>query len=118
MEKIYTEAERLEVIINALEGGNQARFADKCNIARSTISRIKAGELSMKMQIDKIILAYPQVSREWLVTGVGYPGDISLDIARAYYEKVIHDRNETIHILSKEIEMQQEIIEELRSKRT
>lgn len=116
MERIYTEGERMALIINALEGGNQRRFGQKVDMLPSTVSRVISGELSLRKHIDKIIRIYPEVSREWLVSGVGYPGDISLDIARTYYEKVIRDRNETIHILSKEIELQQDIIRDLQKK--
>lgn len=116
MDKIYTEAERLDLIISSLEGGNQRRFAEKAKIIDTTLSRIRSGQLSLRAQVDKIIAAYPVVSREWLLTGIGYPGDISVDIARAYYEKVLQERNDTIRILSQELELQQEIIRELRRK--
>lgn len=113
MEKIYTEVERLELLISALEGDNQLKFATRCGIPASTISRVKMGIIKLRSQVDKIVTAYPQVSRDWLMTGIGYPGDISLDIAKRYYEKALEERNETIHILSKELEIQQQLIEEL-----
>lgn len=113
MEKIYTEVERLELLISALEGDNQLKFATRCGVPSSTFSRVKMGIIKLRSQVDKIVTAYPQVSRDWLMTGIGYPGDISLDIAKRYYEKALEERNETIHILSKELEIQQQLIEEL-----
>lgn len=108
MEKTYSEPERLTLLINTLEGGNAKSFADKTGILPSTISRIRAGKLRLISKVDTILRVYPSVSREWLETGEGYPGDISMHLMRDRYERLLQEKERQIAILVREIELLQE----------
>lgn len=107
-----TESERLEFLIRRLENGVAARFSEKTNIPTPKISRIRGGELRLHKLYDDILQAYPQVNREWLETGVGYPGDLTVDLVKERLMGVIADRDRLIKALTREIELQQRIIAE------
>lgn len=106
-----TEAERLEFLIRRLEAGVAVRFSEKTGIPTPKISRIKSGELRLVKVVDDILRAYPQVSREWLETGSGYPGDLSVELVKDRLTKVIEDRDRVIKALTKELDLQRKIIE-------
>ncbi|MBR0083106.1 MAG: hypothetical protein IJP93_03385 [Bacteroidales bacterium] len=113
MEKMpMTEPERLDFLIKTLESGVAARFAEKTGMPLPKVSRIRSGELRLNKQFDAIIRAYPLVNREWLETGVGYPGDLTVDLVKERLTKVVEDRDRVIRALTKELELQQRIIEE------
>ena len=113
MERLpLTEPERVDFLIRNLEAGVAVRFSEKTGIPTTRLSRMKAGELRLIRQVDKILTAYPQVSREWLETGVGYPGDLSIELVKERLTKVIEDRDRVISTLTREIELQQKIIEQ------
>lgn len=107
-----TESERLDYIIKMLEGGVAARFSEKTGLPAPKISRIKRGELRLYRLYEIILRAYPQINREWLETGVGYPGDLSIELVKERLTKVIEDRDRVIKALTKELELQQRIIAE------
>ncbi|MBQ6097954.1 MAG: hypothetical protein IJK99_09425 [Bacteroidales bacterium] len=112
MEKMpMTESERLDFLIKTLESGVAARFAERTGMSLPKVSRIRSGELRLNKQYDAIVLAYPQVNREWLETGVGYPGDLTVELVRDRLMKVVEDRDRVIRTLTKELELQQRIIE-------
>lgn len=106
-----TEGERVSFLVNTLEGGVAARFGEKAGISPSKMSRIKSGELRLTRLYDGILRAYPDVRREWLETGVGYPGDLSVDLVRGRLMKVVEDRDRVILSLTRELDMQRRIIE-------
>lgn len=113
MEKMsMTESERMDYLIKMLESGVAQRFSDKTGIALPKVSRIRSGELRLTRHFDSILKAYPEVNREWLETGIGYPGDLSIELVRDRLLKVIEDRDKVIRTLAKEVELQQRIIEE------
>lgn len=112
MERVMTESERLSFLIKTLENGIAKRFCEKTGLEMSKVSRIRAGELRLYRQYDKIRKAYPEVNREWLETGVGYPGDLTIELVRERLTKVIEERDKLIKALRKELELQQRIIEE------
>ena len=107
-----TEQERIELLIVNLEGGNGSQFAEKLGTTRATISRLRNGKRGIRLWIDKIIQAYPAVRREWLTTGEGYPGDLSVELVRANYEEKIRLNEKTISNLIKRIEQLEEMIEQ------
>lgn len=113
MKEYYTERERLELLISSLEGGKKKNFADKTGITQPTLTRLFAGVLKIPHYSDKIIQAYPRISRDWLLTGVGYCGDISVDITEEHYEGILQEKERTISALTRELELQQEVIEKL-----
>lgn len=76
--KIYTDDEltnlgyRIAKIRTDLCGENNTLFAEKLGIAKQTASNICSGDKSVgKRTMDKILEAFPQVSKTWLVLGVG-----------------------------------------------
>ena len=97
-----TEAERIEYLISVLENGNGAEFARRVGISNASISRIRKGDFGIRLKIDAILRAYPSVNRTWLETGEGYPGDLTIDLVKAHYEKKIR-RNELLidHLMNR-----------------
>lgn len=108
-----TETERLDYLVEHLEGGKSAAFAEKIGVRRDVISRIRAGSLRLSRRYDAILKAYPEVDRNWLLTGEGYPGDLSARSARDHYMKIIEEKDRTINALARELELQQRVIETL-----
>lgn len=90
-----TESERIDFLINALEGGSGIAFAKRIGLSGSAITRMRKGEIGITKRIKDIIRAYPAVNREWLETGEGYPGDLTVDLVKAHYEDKIK-RNENL----------------------
>lgn len=107
------DSEIIDFLIKNLEGNNAARFASKTGISTSIVSRIRSGELRLKMRVNQILDAYPNVSRNFLETGVGYPGDISVEIVINKYKDIIAQKDEQIATLYHELRLQQRVIEKL-----
>ena len=101
-----TEPERLNFLIKVLEGNNAAEFARRIGVTESAMSRMRSGQYGIKKKINSIILAYPAVNRDWLETGEGYPGDISIDIVKSYYEAKLARAEAIIDILIKRLEIE------------
>ena len=51
-----------------------------------------------------ILATYPEVNPQWLRTGTGYPGDLSPELVRARYEKVLAEKDALIRTLQKIID--------------
>lgn len=98
-----TERERLDYLIDNLESGVAKRFADKIGISLPTVSRIRSGELRLAPRVDSILRAYPRVSRHWLETGEGYPGDLNVELVTERLSAIIAEKDRTITILSEQI---------------
>ena len=81
-----TEAERIDFLIRELANNNAATFGAKIGLSRATIAKMRKGSIGIRLNVDAILEAYPQVRKEWLTTGEGYPGDLSVDLVRAHYE--------------------------------
>lgn len=90
-----TESERINFLIRAMENGNGAAFAKKIGVSTAMVSRIRNGEVGIRLRVNDILREYPAVNREWLETGVGYPGDLTVDLVKAHYEDKIK-RNENL----------------------
>jgi hypothetical protein len=99
-----TEAERIDFIINALEGGNGSAFAQRIGISTPSASKMRRGIFSIRLKIDAILKAYPSINRTWLETGAGYPGDLTVDIVKAHYEEKIARKERMIDHLMRRIE--------------
>ncbi len=106
-----TEAERVELLIRRLENGVAARFAEKTGIPTPKLSRLRGGELRLAKNIDAILRAYPMVNREWLETGVGYPGDLTIEMVKLKYIEILNQKDKLILSLIKELDMQRRIID-------
>lgn len=99
-----TEAERIEYLIKTLESGNAAEFGRKIGVAKPVVTRLRKGTTGIRLRVNDIIKAYPAVSREWLETGVGYPGDLTVDLVKAYYENKLKRAEAVIDNLLKQID--------------
>lgn len=67
------EAERIDYLIKTLEGNNARAFADKAGIRTDTLSRARNGRVRPSILYTRILAAYPDVRKEWLVNGEGEP---------------------------------------------
>lgn len=101
-----TETERINFLIDALADGNAIKFANKIGIVKSTLAKIRSDKYpnSINGYINRIIEAYPSVNRTWLTTGEGYPGDLTTDLVRSYYEDKLKRADRVIDHLTKRIE--------------
>lgn len=84
-----TEAERIDFLIKELESNNAAAFGRKIGVTKATAAKMRKGTIGFRLNADAILTAYPQIRKEWLMTGEGYPGDLSVDLVRAHYEAKI-----------------------------
>ena len=99
-----TEAERIELIVNVLEGGNGAEFGRKIGISKPQVSKMRKGTVGIRLHINSILTAYPCVDRDWLTTGEGHPGDLTVDIVKAHYEEKIRRADRVIDHLTRRID--------------
>ena len=67
------ENERLDYLVNVLAGGNARRFAEKTGIRPDSLSRARKGINHPTSYFERVLSAYPDVSRVWLYDGVGEP---------------------------------------------
>lgn len=84
-----TEGERIDFLIRALENGNTHAFARKVEVSPAHLFKLRKGQVGIRLQIPHICKAYPQVNRQWLETGEGYPGDLSVELVKTHYEEKI-----------------------------
>ena len=67
------ESERLDYLIRVLEGNNARVFAERAGIRTDCLSRARKGINRPSSYFERVLKAYPDVSREWLYDGVGAP---------------------------------------------
>ena len=103
--KDMNDSEKLEYLIKHLEGGNMKAFSRKTGITYTTLSRIRSGEFRIASRTEKILEAYPEINRNWLLTGKGYCGDLSAKAVRDHYDRIIGEKDQIIGKLVSEIEM-------------
>jgi hypothetical protein len=103
-----TEAERIDFLIKTLESGNAKTFGQKIGASESAMSRMRSGKYGIRKKINAILLAYPAVNRDWLETGEGYPGDLTIDLVRSYYDAKLARAEAIIDLLIKRIELGEE----------
>lgn len=99
-----SEPERIEFIVQVLESGNGAAFGKKIGVSPATVSKMRKGQIGFRLNKEGILTAYPQVRREWLETGEGYPGDLTVDLVRSHYEAKIAKCDMIIDHLMRRIE--------------
>lgn len=99
-----TESERIEFIVQALESGNGAAFGKKIGVSPATVSKMRKGQVGFRLNKEGILAAYPNIRREWLETGEGYPGDLTVDLVRSHYEAKIAKCDMIIDHLMRRIE--------------
>lgn len=99
-----TEAERIDFLIRVLESNSAKEFAKKIGASQTVITRIRQGRIGIRLKINSILAAYPAVNREWLETGEGYPGDLTVDLVKSRYEEKLKRANAVIDNLLKQLE--------------
>jgi len=99
-----TESDRIKFLIKHLAGGNASNFAKRVGIEKGNLSKITTGKNSARLVNIKILDAYPQVNREWLETGEGYPGDITVELVKAHFQEKIDKADKVIDHLMRRID--------------
>lgn len=99
-----TEAQRAQYLIEHCARGSAAEFAKSIGIDKSRLSRIVHGRLRLNRLYDRILSAYPAVNPQWLRTGEGYPGDLSAELVKMKYEKMLAEKDALIKTLQRVIE--------------
>ena len=108
-----SDSEKLEFLVDNLCGGKYVTFANKTGISADYVSKIRRKRIYMRTMYDKILAAFPMVNREWLYTGLGFPGMLNVELTKEYYQGVISKMQDTIDALTKEVALQQRIITEM-----
>lgn len=67
------EYQRLDYLIKVLSGNNARAFALKAGIRPDVLSRVRNGKGNPSFYFERILGAFPTVSRDWLYTGDGAP---------------------------------------------
>lgn len=67
------EQQRLDYLIKVLTGNNARAFALKAGIRPDSLSRVRNGKGNPSFYFERILGAFPSVSRDWLYTGDGEP---------------------------------------------
>ncbi len=98
-----TEAQRIDYLISVLENGVGSEFAKRIGVSHAAVSKMRNGIFGISKKIDAIIKAYPSVNREWLETGEGYPGDLTIDLVKAHYERKLKRNEQVIDQLLKKL---------------
>ena len=106
-----TEAERIDFLIRHLASGNPAEFARMTGISRANVWKMHNGKVGIRLSIETILTTFPAINREWLTTGEGYPGDLSINLVRESYEKKIKTNERIIDNLIKRIEQLEKQLE-------
>lgn len=101
---MMTEAERARYLIEHCANGSATKFAKAIGIDKTRLSKIVHGQLRLNKLYDKILSVYPAVRSQWLHTGEGYPGDISVELVKARYEEMLKEKDALIKTLRKVIE--------------
>lgn len=99
-----TEPERIQYLIDRLCGGSAINFATSIGIDKFRLSRIVHGKSRITKLVNIILETYPDINAEWLKTGEGYPGDLSIADVKAKYEKIIAEKDDMIRTLRRVIE--------------
>lgn len=101
-----TEAERVNFLIKVLEGNNASEFAKKIGSDKSVVSRLRNPKYPnrLKLYISRILESYPSVNREWLESGEGYPGDLTVALVREHYEAKLRRSDTIIDHLTRRID--------------
>jgi len=109
-----SQVEIMEILLRTLSNGNTHDFARMLNVTPSTISRMSNGYIPLTpYYADKICTAFPQVNRDFVLSGKGYPGDLDVQLVKQRYESIISEKNALIRTLRKELELQQKVIAKL-----
>jgi transcriptional regulator with XRE-family HTH domain len=98
-----TEAQRIDYLISVLENGVGSEFAKRIGVSHAAVSKMRNGIFGISKKIDAIIKAYPSVNRDWLDTGEGYPGDLTIDLVKAHYERKLKRNEQVIDQLLKKL---------------
>lgn len=92
---------RIDLLLNALNV-SQSEFAEKLGITPNNVTNMKQRDLSSR-NIEKIVKAYPQISREWLMTGEGLPIKTNQIVNEAFSPTGDEKRDRQLDTLSQTI---------------
>lgn len=92
-----TETERIDILVDRLAGGNAARFARSCDIRPDSLCKIRKGQGNPRSYFPRILSAHPEVRREFLEEGKGYP----LTTDKASIESRLDDIEKRLSALEK-----------------
>lgn len=101
---MMTEAQRAQYLIDNCTGGSAVDFARSIGIDKTRLSKIVHGQLRLSGLFEAITNAYPAVNSQWLRTGEGYPGDLSAELVKAKYEKILAEKDALIRTLQRIID--------------
>lgn len=107
------EGERVDLVIKTLAGDNAKRFSEATGIDTSTVSKLRNGGKRVWGYVDKILAAYPSVSRAWLTTGDGRSGMEPVGKTASEYEEEIARLNRLVDTLERELRQSQSVIDRL-----
>lgn len=99
-----TEAERIDYLVRILEKGSAKDFGKKIGVSAPVVSRMRKGTIGIRTKIEGIVAAYPSISMDWLLTGEGYPGDLTIDLVKTRYERELKRVNAVVDQLLKQLE--------------
>ena len=101
-----TESERIDFLINAVADGNAVKFGKRIGLVKSTVAKLRSDKYpnSLGGYVNRIIEAYPSINRTWLITGEGYPGDLTADMVKAHYEEKLRRADKVIDHLTRRID--------------
>lgn len=114
-----TEAERLQLLIDKLCHGNQAKFSRITDMNPSTVCHILSGRKGYGLSpntIAKIVAAFPQVSAEFLKDGLSDPGDLDGNEKTNRLQILLDEKSALVDELLKIVSSQQQTIQILTTK--
>ena len=68
-----TEIERVQYLIDRLAMGSSSAFARHCSIRPDSLCHALAGRLNITTYFPRILSAFPNVRKEWLLREQGEP---------------------------------------------
>ncbi len=104
IDKAMSEAQRAQYLIDNCTGGSATDFARSIGIDKTRLSKIVHGQLRFNRLFGRVMGVYPEVNPQWLRTGVGYPGDLSTELVKTRYEKILAEKDALIKTLQRIIE--------------
>lgn len=104
------DAKIMRTIVDLGCGGSTKLASLLLGSYSSSISAIMSGKYALAPQLGKIRKAFPLISEEFLDTGEGDPGYLSVVQTKDSLNEVIRKKDEQIANLMNEVEMQRRII--------
>lgn len=110
------DAKIMRTIVDLGCGGSTKLASLLLGSFSSSISAIMSGKYALAPQLGKIRKAFPLISEDFLETGEGDPGCLSIMQMKDKYDAIIAEKDDTIARLVNEMETQRKVIELLLKK--